>query len=102
MDGAKVDVSFATQNWQKVIRDRRRPGYFVRRHFEATLPRWRRSAAPDPREPLLCWAEPCITGGSGRSAETVKRQPADWCALSSALRLRPGFGVRRPHRRGGQ
>ncbi|MEU9002302.1 hypothetical protein AB0D15_10035, partial [Streptomyces sp. NPDC048551] len=36
-DGNKVDVSFATQNWQKVIRDRRRPGYFVRRHFEAMV-----------------------------------------------------------------
>ncbi|MGW0672353.1 Tn3 family transposase [Streptomyces sp. NPDC002746] len=36
-DGEKVDVSFATQNWQKVIRDRRRPGYFVRRHFEAMV-----------------------------------------------------------------
>jgi TnpA family transposase len=36
-DGRKVDVSFATQNWQKVIRDRRRPGYFVRRHFEAMV-----------------------------------------------------------------
>ncbi|MEU7377571.1 Tn3 family transposase [Streptomyces albidoflavus] len=37
LDGRKVDVSFATQNWQKVIRDRRRPGYFVRRHFEAMV-----------------------------------------------------------------
>jgi len=36
-DGRLVDVSFATQNWQKAIRDRRRPGYFVRRHFEAMV-----------------------------------------------------------------
>ncbi|MEU2134857.1 hypothetical protein [Streptomyces sp. NPDC018352] len=36
-DGEKIDVSFATQNWQKVIRDRRRPSYFVRRHFEAII-----------------------------------------------------------------
>ncbi|WP_331720547.1 Tn3 family transposase (plasmid) [Streptomyces sp. NBC_00161] len=36
-DGRRVDVSFATQNWQKAIRDRRRPGYFVRRHFEAMV-----------------------------------------------------------------
>lgn len=35
--GRLVDVSFATQNWQKVIRDRRRPGYFVRRYFEAMV-----------------------------------------------------------------
>ncbi|MFE5588014.1 Tn3 family transposase [Kitasatospora sp. NPDC056531] len=35
--GRKVDVSFATQNWQKVIRDRRQPGHFVRRHFEAMV-----------------------------------------------------------------
>ncbi|MBV9022218.1 MAG: DUF4158 domain-containing protein [Streptomycetaceae bacterium] len=36
-DGKEINVSFATQNWQKVIRDRRRPGYFVRRHFEAMV-----------------------------------------------------------------
>jgi hypothetical protein len=36
-DGQEVDVSFATQNWRKVIRDRRRPGCFVRRHFEAMV-----------------------------------------------------------------
>lgn len=36
-DGRAVDVSFATQNWQKVIRDRTRPGVFVRRHFEAMV-----------------------------------------------------------------
>jgi len=36
-DGRLVDVSFATQNWQKAIRDRRRPGYFVRRHVEAMV-----------------------------------------------------------------
>ncbi|MEV5434295.1 hypothetical protein [Streptomyces sp. NPDC052701] len=35
--GKKADVSFATQNWQKVIRDRRQPGYFVRRRFEAMV-----------------------------------------------------------------
>ncbi|MFI6730495.1 hypothetical protein [Streptomyces atratus] len=35
--GRPVSTSFATQNWQKVIRDRRRPGYFVRRHFEAMV-----------------------------------------------------------------
>jgi len=36
-DGAGIDISFATQNWRKVVRDRRRPGYFVRRHFEAMV-----------------------------------------------------------------
>ncbi|GAA3511458.1 TnpA family transposase [Streptosporangium album] len=36
-DGRPVDVSFATQNWQKVIRERTRPGMFVRRHFEAMV-----------------------------------------------------------------
>ncbi|MEV6957235.1 Tn3 family transposase [Streptomyces sp. NPDC051183] len=35
--GRPVSISFAAQNWQKVIRDRRRPGYFVRRHFEAMV-----------------------------------------------------------------
>ncbi|ROQ77246.1 Tn3 transposase DDE domain-containing protein [Streptomyces sp. CEV 2-1] len=36
-DGRKVDVAFATQNWQKAIRDKSRPGAFVRRHFEAMV-----------------------------------------------------------------
>ncbi|WP_367136837.1 MULTISPECIES: hypothetical protein [Streptomyces] len=36
-EGKEINVSFATRNWQKVIRDRRRPGYFVRRHFEAMV-----------------------------------------------------------------
>jgi TnpA family transposase len=35
--GRPVDTSFATQNWQKIIRDRSRPGSFVRRHFEAMV-----------------------------------------------------------------
>ncbi|QMU69369.1 DUF4158 domain-containing protein [Streptacidiphilus sp. P02-A3a] len=35
--GKPVDTSFATQNWQKIIRDRSRPGSFVRRHFEAMV-----------------------------------------------------------------
>ncbi|MCP3822107.1 transposase [Streptomyces sp. A3M-1-3] len=36
-NGDAVDVSFATLNWQKAIRDKDRPGYFVRRHFEAMV-----------------------------------------------------------------
>jgi hypothetical protein len=36
-DGRTVNVSFATQNWHKAIRDRRRPGHFVRRRFEAMV-----------------------------------------------------------------
>jgi TnpA family transposase len=36
-DGKQINVAFATQNWQKAIRDRRRPGCFVRRHFEAMV-----------------------------------------------------------------
>ncbi|MFK4149588.1 Tn3 family transposase [Streptomyces sp. NPDC004065] len=36
-DGRPVDVSFATQNWQKAVVDRTRPGQFVRRHFEAMV-----------------------------------------------------------------
>jgi hypothetical protein len=35
--GSPVDTSFTTQNWQKIIRDRSRPGSFVRRHFEAMV-----------------------------------------------------------------
>jgi TnpA family transposase len=33
----KIDTSFASGNWQKVIRDRARPGKLVRRHFEACV-----------------------------------------------------------------
>jgi TnpA family transposase len=36
-EGNLVDVAFATLNWQKAIRDKDRPGYFVRRHFEAMV-----------------------------------------------------------------
>ncbi|MFF4756663.1 Tn3 family transposase [Streptomyces sp. NPDC002514] len=36
-DGEPVDISFATQNWQKAVVDRSRPGQFVRRHFEAMV-----------------------------------------------------------------
>ncbi|MEU6718040.1 transposase [Nonomuraea sp. NPDC046802] len=36
-DGQVIDVSFATQNWQKAVRDRHRPGMLVRRHFEAMV-----------------------------------------------------------------
>jgi TnpA family transposase len=32
-----IDTSFASGNWQKVIRDRSRPGMLVRRHFEACV-----------------------------------------------------------------
>ncbi|MGH3605972.1 MAG: transposase [Pseudonocardiaceae bacterium] len=32
-----IDTSFASGNWQKVIRDRKRPGMLVRRHFEACV-----------------------------------------------------------------
>lgn len=36
-DGRPVDTSFATLNWQKAIRDKNRPGAFVRKHFEAMV-----------------------------------------------------------------
>jgi hypothetical protein len=36
-DGTRVDISFATQNWQKAVVDKTRPGQFVRRHFEAMV-----------------------------------------------------------------
>ncbi|MFB7511351.1 Tn3 family transposase, partial [Streptomyces broussonetiae] len=34
-DTGVVDIRFATQNWQKIVRDRTRPGAYVRRRFEA-------------------------------------------------------------------
>ena len=36
-DGRPVEVSFASRNWQKVIRERGRSGQFARRHFEACV-----------------------------------------------------------------
>jgi TnpA family transposase len=37
VDGVAVDTSFALEAWQRVIRDRRRPGKLVRRHFEVCV-----------------------------------------------------------------
>jgi TnpA family transposase len=37
VDGIAVDTSFALEAWQRVIRDRRRPGKLVRRHFEVCV-----------------------------------------------------------------
>jgi len=34
LDGVAVDTTFAPEGWQRLIRDRRRPGMLVRRHFE--------------------------------------------------------------------
>ncbi|SCK63108.1 Transposase and inactivated derivatives, TnpA family [Streptomyces sp. AmelKG-E11A] len=36
-DGRAVDISFATQNWQKAVVDKTRTGQFVRKHFEAMV-----------------------------------------------------------------
>lgn len=36
-DGRDADVSFVTQNWQKALRNKNRPGAFVRKHFGATV-----------------------------------------------------------------
>ncbi|MEU3657799.1 hypothetical protein AB0E67_34590 [Streptomyces sp. NPDC032161] len=36
-DGRRIDTSFATQNWQKAVVDKSRPGQFVRRYFEAMV-----------------------------------------------------------------
>ncbi|MFF2330892.1 MULTISPECIES: DUF4158 domain-containing protein [unclassified Streptomyces] len=36
-DTGVVDISFATQNWRKIVRDRTRPSVYVRRHFEAMV-----------------------------------------------------------------
>ncbi|MFC8833316.1 Tn3 family transposase [Streptomyces griseoincarnatus] len=36
-DGHPVDISFGTLNWQKAVRDKNRPGAFVRKHFEAMV-----------------------------------------------------------------
>jgi TnpA family transposase len=37
VDGAPVGLGFASELWQKVIRDRRTPGTLVRRHFEVCV-----------------------------------------------------------------
>lgn len=36
-EGKEVDISFATQNWRKVVVDKTRTGQFVRKHFEAMV-----------------------------------------------------------------
>lgn len=36
-DGCRVDISFATLYWQTAVRDKNRPGVFVRKHFEAMV-----------------------------------------------------------------
>jgi TnpA family transposase len=36
-DGTPVELSFASEQWQKVLRARRKPGRLVRRHFEVCV-----------------------------------------------------------------
>jgi TnpA family transposase len=37
VDGVPVDLGFASELWQKIVRDRRKPGMLVRRHFEVCV-----------------------------------------------------------------
>jgi Tn3 transposase DDE domain-containing protein len=37
VDGTALDVSFASEQWQRIIRDREHPGRLNRRHFEACV-----------------------------------------------------------------
>lgn len=37
LDGQRVDLSFASEAWTRILRDRRRPTRLVRRHFEACV-----------------------------------------------------------------
>lgn len=37
VDGTLLDVSFASEQWQRIIRDRGHPGRLSRRHFEACV-----------------------------------------------------------------
>ena len=37
VDGIVVDLSFASEQWQRTVRDRDRPGRLNRRHFEACV-----------------------------------------------------------------
>ena len=37
VDGVAMDTSFALEAWQRVVRDRRRPGKLLRRHFEVCV-----------------------------------------------------------------
>lgn len=37
VNGKPIDLSFASQNWRRAIRDRKHPGQLVRRHFEAMV-----------------------------------------------------------------
>ena len=36
-DGVRLDLSFASEPWQRLIRPREHPGRLVRRHFEACV-----------------------------------------------------------------
>ncbi|MFI6802277.1 Tn3 family transposase [Streptosporangium canum] len=36
-DGRRLDLGFASANWQRAIRDRKHPGMLVKRHFEAMV-----------------------------------------------------------------
>ena len=60
-DGRRIDISFATQNWQKAVVDKSRPGQFVRRHFEAMV--------------FTCLAEELRTGDV---AVVGSEEYADW------------------------
>ncbi|MER6527305.1 transposase [Streptomyces sp. NPDC001508] len=60
-DGERVDISFATQNWQKAVVDKSRPEQFVRRHFEAMV--------------FTCLAEELRTGDV---AVVGSEEYADW------------------------
>ncbi|WP_141658517.1 hypothetical protein [Streptomyces mutabilis] len=81
--GHPVDISFATLNRQKAVRDKNRPGAFVRKHFEAmvALSRAGRVATPEPpgpprsksREPgylRCCRGEPVRCGSRWRGRRT--------------------------------
>ncbi|MDH2394071.1 Tn3 family transposase [Streptomyces sp. HNM0663] len=60
-DGRRIDISFATQNWQKAVVDKTRPGQFVRKHFEAMV--------------FTCLAEELRTGDV---AVVGSEEYADW------------------------
>jgi hypothetical protein len=109
-DTGRVDISFATQNWQKIVRDRTRPGSYVRRHFEAMVfvnladkLRCGDVAVTGSEEYADCGGRAAGVPGGGRipgspatTGRSTRRRSAPSCRTGSLRRPRPPTpGIRR-------
>lgn len=98
LDGQRVDLSFASENWRDAILPRKHPGRLVRRHFEACVFTYLSEelrtgdiavagsySYANWAEHLLPWEE-CVPLLDGFCAEVDL--PADATAFTQALRAR--------------